>query len=232
MNYMAKYARKQERSGNTLQQVIKTIINKADVTDNAGSAFRSSIIRSISHHDIGKGEASRILFSGQHCESTFKFVNVSLDLTVNEVCRNPSTGELETRATLLTYFAKRHVYIEQNTYPTWNLAQPNFIEFCRHFTVVKGNLRTNPNPDKTIVLTFPVHRNSPTSATYHLFCRYSLIKFFTWTESSISMLLDDNLEIRQWQEFRLTAAQELVVYVATSLATARGYLPVKAVGLA
>ncbi|XP_046642682.1 uncharacterized protein LOC124327729 [Daphnia pulicaria] len=212
MNYMVKYASKQERSGNTLQQVIKTIINKADVTDNAGSAFRSSIIRSIGHRDIGKGEASRILFSGHHCESSFNYVNVSLDLTVNEVFRNPTTGELETRPTLLTYFAKRHVYIEQNTYPNWNLDQPNFIEFCRHFTVVKGNLRNNPKPDKTIVLTFPVHRNSPTSATYHLFCRYSLIKFFPWTESSIPMLLDDNLVVRQWQDFRLTAAQELRQY--------------------
>ncbi|EFX60656.1 hypothetical protein DAPPUDRAFT_276302 [Daphnia pulex] len=212
MNYMVKYASKQERSGNTLQQVIKTIINKADVTDNAGSAFRSSIIRSIGHRDIGKGEASRILFSGHHCESSFNYVNVSWDLTVNEVYRNPTTGELETRPTLLTYFAKRHVYIEQNTYPNWNLDQPNFIEFCRHFTVVKGNLRNNPNPDKTTVLTFPVHRNSPTSATYHLFCRYSLIKFFAWTESSIPMLLDDNLVVRQWQDFRLTAAQELRQY--------------------
>jgi hypothetical protein len=192
--------------------VIKTIINKADVTDNAGSAFRSSIIRSIGHRDIGKGEASRILSSGHHCVSSFNYVNVSLDLTVNEVYRNPTTGELETRPTLLTYFAKRHVYIEQNTYPNWNLDQPNFIEFCRHFTVVKGNLRNNPKPDKTIVLTFPVHRNSPTSATYHLFCRYSLIKFFPWTESSIPMLLDDNLVVRQWQDFRLTAAQELRQY--------------------
>jgi hypothetical protein len=42
MNYMVKYASKQERSGNTLQQMIKKIINMADVTDNAGSAFRSS----------------------------------------------------------------------------------------------------------------------------------------------------------------------------------------------
>ena len=189
MNYMVKYATKQERSGNILQQVIKTIINKAEVTDNTSSAFRSSIIRSIGHRDIGKGEASRIFLSGHHCESTFNFVNVSLDLTVNEVCRNTATGELKTRPTLLTFFAKRHVYIEQNTYPNWNLAQPNFLEFCRHFTVVKGIFRTNPNPDKAVVFTFPVHRNSPTSANYYLFCRFSLIKFFPWTESSIAMRL-------------------------------------------
>jgi hypothetical protein len=55
MNYMVKYASKQERSGNTLQQVIKTIINKNYVTDNADSAFLCSIIRSIGHRDIGKG---------------------------------------------------------------------------------------------------------------------------------------------------------------------------------
>jgi hypothetical protein len=54
MNYIVKYASKQERSGNTLQQVIKTIINKADVTDNAGSAFRSSIIRPLAIVTSGK----------------------------------------------------------------------------------------------------------------------------------------------------------------------------------
>jgi hypothetical protein len=97
-------------------------------------------------------------------------VNVSLELTVNEACRNPTADELEIQPTLLTFFAKPHVYIEKNFYPTPNLAKPNFIEFCRHLTVVKEELRMNPNLDKTIVLTFPTHRNFPTSATYHLFC--------------------------------------------------------------
>ena len=132
MNYMVKYATKSERSGNTLQNVIKTIINNADVTENVASAFRSSVNRSTGLRDIGKGEASCILLCGHHFESTFKFVNVSLDLTVNEVCRNPVYGTLETRPTLLTYFAKRHFYIEQNTYLNWNLDQPNLIDFCRH----------------------------------------------------------------------------------------------------
>ncbi len=57
MNHMVKYASKQQRTSNTCKQVIKTIISKADVTDNAGSAFRSSIIRFIGHCDVGKGEA-------------------------------------------------------------------------------------------------------------------------------------------------------------------------------
>jgi hypothetical protein len=37
MDYMVKYAIKKECTGNTLQQVIKTIINKADVTNNTCS---------------------------------------------------------------------------------------------------------------------------------------------------------------------------------------------------
>ena len=45
INYMVKYATKQERTGNTLQQVIKTIIKMAEITDNTRSAFRSSINR-------------------------------------------------------------------------------------------------------------------------------------------------------------------------------------------
>jgi hypothetical protein len=61
---MVKYARKQKQTGNTLQLVIKAIINKSDVTDNVGSAFHSSIIRSINHRDIGKGKVSSILFLG------------------------------------------------------------------------------------------------------------------------------------------------------------------------
>ena len=88
--------------------MIKTIINDADVTENVASAFRSSVIRSTGHRDIRKGETSRILLSGHNFESTFKIVNVSFDLMVNEICRNPVNGTLETRPTLLTYFAKCH----------------------------------------------------------------------------------------------------------------------------
>ena len=217
MNYIVKYATKSERSGNTLQNVIKTIINDADVTENVASAFRSSVIRSTGHRDIGKGETSRILLSGHNFESTFKFVNVSFDLMVNEICRNPVNGTLETRPTLLTYFAKCHFYIQQNTYSNWNLDQPNLNEFCRQFTVVKGELRANPNPEKIVVLTFPSYRNSPKSATYHLFCRFPLIKFSPWNEATISLLMDDNNVVRQWQEFQLTASPELQQYFKMEL---------------
>ncbi|EFX67727.1 hypothetical protein DAPPUDRAFT_330752 [Daphnia pulex] len=128
----------------------------ANVVEKNNAAFEFKV-----HFYKPSGEDSRTTgFKLSKADDT-AVVPIKKCYTNNEIIyensRNPTTGELGTRPTLLTYFAKLHVYIEQNTYPNWNLDQPNFIEFCRHFTVVKGNLRTNPNPDKTIVLTFPVH---------------------------------------------------------------------------
>ena len=66
MSYMVKYASKAERSGSSLQSIIKTIITKAEETKSTASAIRSAIIKTVDHRDIGQGEASRILFSGNH----------------------------------------------------------------------------------------------------------------------------------------------------------------------
>ena len=81
-------ASKAERSGSSLQSIIKTIITKAEETKSTASAIRSAIIKTVDHRDIGQGEASRILFSGNHWESTFKFVHVSLDLDVTQITRD------------------------------------------------------------------------------------------------------------------------------------------------
>ena len=70
---------------------------------------------------------------------------------------------------------------------------------------MKGELRANPNPEKIVVLTFSSYRNSPKSATNHLY------------EATISFLMDDNNVVRQWQEFQLTASPELQRYFKMEL---------------
>lgn len=76
-----------EKSGTSLQSLIKAV-SKQTVTDSSSSVIRSAIIRSVGQRDIGQGEASRAIFSGNHYESTFKFVNVSLDLGVSRIVKD------------------------------------------------------------------------------------------------------------------------------------------------
>ena len=209
MSYMVKYASKAERSGSSLQSIIKTIITKAEETNSTASAIRSALIKTIGHRDIGQGEASRILLSGNHCESTFKFVHVSLDIDVTQITRTEKTGNFVEKFSLLQAFEHRHMLMQESVFKGWNLDQPNFLEFARHFCIVKGELQRHSNPDKIVVITFPAVRYDPKSPKYVDFCRYALVKYYPWTNAHRDFILDDSKVIRAWEEFEQTCLEHL-----------------------
>jgi len=220
--YMAKYATKAENASRSLQSIIKNIVSKADLTGSTVSALRSAMIHSVGHRDIGQGEASRILLSGHHCECTFTFAYVSLDLEEHEIEVNAETGDLSTKSNLLNLFGERHRLVQEKRYPdSWDLLQPNFVEFCRHFQVVKGQLRLRKDPPNVVVKTFPCYRNNPNSPQHHLFCRVSYIKYAPWTTSDIPSILNDSTIIDKWEEFEVTCLPDLRKYFKMDLELSR-----------
>ena len=56
ITYMTKYAAKGEKAGRSLQTIVKTVVQKGNATDNASTAIRSAIVRSVGNRDIGQGE--------------------------------------------------------------------------------------------------------------------------------------------------------------------------------
>ncbi|MFO0089655.1 MAG: ATP-dependent RecD-like DNA helicase, partial [bacterium] len=197
------------------RSTIRTIVDRADESDSVASAIRSSVIKSVGQRDIGKGECSRILFSGSHVESTFKYVYVSTDLETQEIVRSSRTGNLSKSKSLLQCFAERHNL--QESHPTLDLDQPNLIEFCKQFVLVKGELRKNPDADKTIVITFPNFRYAPKSPQYKQFCRSSLLKYSPWTATTVTVIKNDITVVEQWESFVATCSENQRKYFNTDL---------------
>ncbi len=48
--------------------------------------------------------------------------------------------------------------MQEKEFEGWDLDQPNFLEFARHFCIVKGQLERYPTPDKIIVITYNLPR--------------------------------------------------------------------------
>jgi len=218
ITYMTHYATKAEKSGRSLQSIIKTITTKASSTDSVATAFKSAIIRSLGSRDIGQGECSRLLFSGHHCQSSLSFVTVSIDLENQEIVADPTTGNISVKESLLSIFSKRQQLSKDARYKDFNLHQPNFIEFCRQFKLVKGVLRRQTNPNKIVIITFPSPRSVPSNdPLYASFCRANYVKYAPWTVDELTSLLNDAEVIQKWEHFEDTCSDQLRQYFAMDL---------------
>jgi len=212
ITYMTKYAAKAEKSGRALQSIIKTVVSKKESTDSTTTAIRSAMIRSMGNRDIGHGECSRILFSGHHCESSFTFVTVSVDLEVQEIVAGQD-GSLQSKKNLLYFFSNRKHLALLQKYERLHLDQPNFIEFCRQFQLAKGELKQQAHPEKIVVIAFPSPRNvQPNNPMYVNFCRANFVKYAPWTVEDVTSILDDCKVIHMWEHFEETCSDDLREY--------------------
>lgn len=216
MTYMVKNATKPEKlpEAGSLQAVMKAIIDQANPDSSAATAIRSGLMRTIGRRDMGQPACSRILMSGHHCESTFTFVKVSLELDVQEVtpaCRAHSL----TPSTLLMCFARRVQLLP--VYAAFQLLQPNLIEFCRQFLLVRGKLQKQPKPQKVVVLTYPNYKRAPNTPQYKSYSPMQLIKYSPWKYEDIGKLFDDNQTVAAWEHCERTCDDQLRAYISTDL---------------
>jgi hypothetical protein len=150
ITYMTKYAAKGEKAEGSLQNIVKTVVQSKYSTDNASTAIRSAIIRSVGNRDIGQGETSRILFSGHHCKSSLSFVTVSIDLKTQEIEVDQNTGNLFQKKSLLQWFSIRNQLAIDPKYQNFELHREFGIPIQQsRFTQLKGaqlrDIQENPH---------------------------------------------------------------------------------------
>ena len=75
--------------------------------DNPVSELRSLMIRCVERRDVWGDEASRMIFGGKHCQSSFHFVRQSLKVSTQQLRIDKTTGEDIIADNLLTLFTKR-----------------------------------------------------------------------------------------------------------------------------
>ena len=119
----------------------------------------------------------------------------SLEVSTQQLRIDKTTGEVIIADNLLTLFAKlAHI---QPEYSNLNLEQQaNLIEFCRNFAIKGIKLVKRSKPDSTIVVTFPSYSGNSQSPTYNLFCKYSLIKYSSWSFEDLKEMDNEDAEDR------------------------------------
>ena len=105
--YMVKHTSKGERSGRSLQNIYRSVMQNAHDIDNPVSMLIYQMIRCVDRRDVRGCVASRMIFGGKHCQSSLNLVRQFLEVSTQQLRIDKATGEVITADNLLTLFAKR-----------------------------------------------------------------------------------------------------------------------------
>jgi len=231
VNYMVKYATKSnllyifgilsyaiyfkkivgEIPGQGFHEIVRAIGRSIKDGDNPVSKLKAIFLQSTcSKRDKGRPEVARGILGDHLFHSTFKYKSVSLDIGNKEIIPFDQAIDENQRSTyknLMEYFGERaNIPLVQ---PYLNKVS-SFIEFCRHFDVVKGQLRLRHNGNKLIIITNPrVRYNTSDINTHQHYCYYQLIKYSSWTTSSIKNISKENA-IELWKDFLNNAPESIL----------------------
>jgi hypothetical protein len=85
----------------------------------------------------------------------------------------------------------------------------SFNQFVTNYKVFKGQLILRTD-EKIIIVTYPsVRYNIKFIEQYTDYCYYQMIKFSNWTIDDIKILSDRTTAIKRFEEFFLTASEEI-----------------------
>ena len=76
ISYMVKYATKGEKSGDSLNQIFRDVIGKADVTDNPNTKFRSILLKSITGIMLRPKPEKTVVITNPKCRYNPKNIEV------------------------------------------------------------------------------------------------------------------------------------------------------------
>ncbi|RNA24393.1 ATP-dependent DNA helicase PIF1 [Brachionus plicatilis] len=196
---MVKYASKAEKSSQTFIETFKSVMNHSKEEDNPKSKLRSLMLKfSCGQRDIGQSEVCRLLMSGQLYQSSFYYVNQSLELNSKQIEIDTKKGDDQIcfKKTLLDYFLIRKSLNQKmdNVY--------NLIDFCQAFQFVNKQFKLRKNSEKIVVITHPKIRYNPLDlANHRSFCYYQLIKYSSWDQSNIHEILNKETSIQRFDTF-------------------------------
>ena len=67
-------------------------------------------------------------------------------------------------------------------------------------------------PESTVVVTFPNYSGCSKSPTYNLFCKYSLIKYSSWSIDDLEDMENEENAVERWKYFLETSHSDLIRY--------------------
>jgi hypothetical protein len=136
ISYMVKYATKAEKTGNSLNDLFKSVVLYANEDDVPTTKLRLLMIKSVSgKRDLGQCEVCRLLMSGPLYSSTFEYITQSLELNQSKELNNLNNRD-NTQATnksLIDFFAHRL----DNPQINQNLEEiSSFYQFVKYYKVL------------------------------------------------------------------------------------------------
>ncbi len=105
-----------------------------------------------SKRDKGRPEVARGILGDHLVHSTFKYKSVSLEIGNKEIIRFDQASDENHRSTyknLMEHFGERANI--PSVQPYLNKCA-SFIDFCKYYDVVKGQLRVRHNGNKSIII--------------------------------------------------------------------------------
>jgi hypothetical protein len=192
---MCKYASKPEKSGATLNSIIKSVFQKQRESEDRISFFRKLMVQSTERRDIGLGETSRLLAAdrgkeARHYSCSFNFARQNLDVRAGSLEMDDFGLVLHAKS-VIWLFANRENEAANHEFGEEMKECHNLVEFCQRFTYTSGTLGKRKEWKKWLIVFFPnftVHKpKGPPTLAYMEYCRYQLLKYTDYTPQ----MLDD-----------------------------------------
>jgi hypothetical protein len=201
-----------EAPGQGFLDIIRIIGRSIKDDDNPINKLKSIFLQTTcSKRDKGKPEVARAILGDALVHSTFNYKTVSLDIGNKEIIPLNEVENESQRATyrnLLEFFGDRAAEFQPYSDRIFS-----FVDFCRHFDVIKGKIKERYNKDKVIIMTTPRIRYNPKDQnTYKDYCYYQMIKYSPWTSSTLKNITKDN-SIKMWNEFLENVSEEILCTV-------------------
>ena len=169
--YMAKYAAKGEPRSKDVQSLFRSCTENTSNSSNGHQILRRAMLRSVGERDFSAQETGHMLLSLPLSSCTYNFCSVSLTNS-RRVSKDQKSGEMTIYSSHLQQYSSRDPL----------LAQVNLKDFFAKYTVNDNDVKLRPQP--VIVRTFPSYSYNPQGENYSLYCRFQLLKYHPWSNST------------------------------------------------
>ncbi|XP_066915540.1 uncharacterized protein [Clytia hemisphaerica] len=196
LNYIVKYASKAEKISDVAKEAFTSVIENLSGEETSGNIFRKLIIKSVGERDFSAQEVMHQIMSLKlHC-SSFEVISCSLEGSRQIKIAN---GELETKTSFLDDYASRYMHEDDE------IRQSNLIDFISKWKLNAKDKKIQKRNKSVVVRTFPNYSPNPKNGSYPLFCKFQLIKYKPWKDTTDTLWeglqATNETFCQKWKEF-------------------------------
>jgi hypothetical protein len=174
VEYLTKYAAKDEPRSPLLKQAFNSIVQNVDNNSDPHRAIKKIVMKTLGERDYAAQETMHHLLSLKLHSSSFKVIPVSLNGS-RRVRENPSIedGDSCTDDSLVDVYANRQQY--DSSQAVMNM---NFTQFATTNQVI--NQKLTKLSENVIPRIFPTYSPNPKGLKFGLYCEYQLLRYKPW----------------------------------------------------